>query len=99
MRDPCARSTKNGSPPTPRNARTGEFTPPGIRACAILKSSEEREFKEANVQPPTSNVQRSIEDSRVAEALVPGTYRPSALDPIMDGPLANLVPADHVLLG
>src|SRR5262249_33542158 len=24
-----------GVPPTPRNARTGEFTPPGIRFCAV----------------------------------------------------------------
>src|SRR5688572_1214777 len=29
MRAPCARSTKKGSAPTFRNARTGEFTPPG----------------------------------------------------------------------
>ena len=28
------RATKNGSPPTEPNARTGELTPPGMRACA-----------------------------------------------------------------
>src|SRR5581483_2063803 len=44
MRAPFARSTKNGSPPTLRNARTGEFTPPGIIFCAAAKSSDEREF-------------------------------------------------------
>ncbi len=27
---PAARLKKIGSPPTPRNARTGEFTPPGM---------------------------------------------------------------------
>ena len=27
---PCARSMKRGVPPTERNARTGEFTPPGM---------------------------------------------------------------------
>src|SRR6188474_1862932 len=27
---PCARCTKRGVPPTARNARTGEFTPPGM---------------------------------------------------------------------
>jgi len=37
-----ARLTKNGSPPTPRNARTGEFTPPGINSSACAKSSCER---------------------------------------------------------
>jgi hypothetical protein len=42
MCDPLARSTKNGSPPTPRNARTGEFTPPGISLRASEKSAEER---------------------------------------------------------
>ena len=36
-RAPSARSTKNGSPPTLRNARTGEFTPPGMRFCAACK--------------------------------------------------------------
>src|SRR5882672_511444 len=30
MRLPSPRTTKRGTPPTARNARTGEFTPPGI---------------------------------------------------------------------
>ena len=29
-REPLARAKKMGSPPTPRKARTGEFTPPGM---------------------------------------------------------------------
>src|SRR5213080_4423916 len=40
---PSARATTNGSPPTLRNARTGELTPPGMRFCAREKNSEERE--------------------------------------------------------
>ena len=39
---PCAEATKNGVPPTERNERTGEFTPPGITACARAKSSSLR---------------------------------------------------------
>ena len=33
------RATKNGSPPTEPNARTGELTPPGMRACARANQS------------------------------------------------------------
>src|SRR5438128_11595239 len=35
---PWPRATKNGSPPTAPNARTGEFTPPGMRARARSNS-------------------------------------------------------------
>jgi hypothetical protein len=35
--DPFARAKKIGSPPTPRNARTGEFTPPGMTLQASVK--------------------------------------------------------------
>ena len=38
---PLARSTKNGSPPTLRKARTGEFTPPGMSSFAAAKSLDE----------------------------------------------------------
>src|SRR6185437_2268602 len=38
-RAPFARFTKNGCPPTARNARTGEFTPPGMYFSASSKSS------------------------------------------------------------
>jgi hypothetical protein len=34
----CAFSINSGLPPTPLNARTGEFTPPGITDCARSKS-------------------------------------------------------------
>src|SRR6266496_962259 len=44
--DPLPRTINGGSPPTERNARTGEFTPPGImlsarccrrRDCSVLR--------------------------------------------------------------
>src|ERR1700679_2968436 len=35
---PLALLTKNGLPPTARNARTGELTPPGINFSASAKS-------------------------------------------------------------
>src|ERR1039457_3615951 len=37
-RAPLARLTKNGWTPTARNARTGEFTPPGMYFNASAKS-------------------------------------------------------------
>src|SRR5437660_6014702 len=40
---PAARSTKKGSPPTFRNARTGELTPPGIFFSAAANNWDERE--------------------------------------------------------
>src|SRR6516162_8601526 len=39
-REPLAFATKNGSPPTLRKARTGEFTPPGINRLASAKRVE-----------------------------------------------------------
>src|SRR5580704_12068191 len=38
---PSPRATTNGSPPTPRNARTGELTPPGKIARARFITSVE----------------------------------------------------------
>src|SRR5574344_1629246 len=38
---PCAALTKNGAPPTERNARTGELTPPGMSCWARAKSDSE----------------------------------------------------------
>src|SRR5947209_14096216 len=66
MRDPAARATKNGSAPTLRSARTGEFTPAGIRAFARANNSDEREVIEFDVQRPTSNVQRPTPSCRMA---------------------------------
>src|SRR5438270_2263656 len=42
--EPAARSTKNGSRPKPRKARTGELTPPGMRASARANRSDEYEL-------------------------------------------------------
>src|SRR5260370_17944486 len=38
---PSARAPKNGVPPTPRNARTGLLTPPGMRRWARSKRASE----------------------------------------------------------
>src|SRR6202035_4649159 len=38
--DPLALETKNGSPPTFRNARTGELTPPGMNRLASANNEE-----------------------------------------------------------
>src|ERR671918_1737696 len=59
---PCACSAKKGSAPTLRNARTGEFTPPGMYFCATAKSSDEQEVikmrkKTSNIEHPTSNAE------------------------------------------
>src|ERR1043166_1548125 len=35
MCEPLPRAIKTGSPPTERNALTGEFTPPGMSFCAL----------------------------------------------------------------
>src|SRR6266516_3080947 len=42
---PSPRSTKRGVPPTARNARTGELTPPGIRPRARSNSSSDRDTR------------------------------------------------------
>src|SRR2546422_4270578 len=42
MRAPEARSTKKGRPPTPRKARTGLLTPPGMTRCAAANSASDR---------------------------------------------------------
>src|SRR5947209_3993079 len=69
IRAPSARSTKNGSRPNPRKARTGEFTPPGMRCNAWAKSWDESEgmrrgkpsyAKLRRASCPTPNVQCRI---------------------------------------
>ena len=64
IRAPSERATKNGSPPTLRNARTGELTPPGMRSCERVKSSDDREFKKKR---STFNVQRSTFNAQIGE--------------------------------
>src|SRR5437870_3438759 len=70
---PSPRATKNGAPPTLRNARTGELTPPGMRSCARVKSSDDREFKKKrstlNVQRSTLNAQRSTFNAQIGEVV------------------------------
>src|SRR5579864_5979351 len=43
MREPSPRSMNLGVPPTPRKARTGELTPPGMCCWALAKRASERE--------------------------------------------------------
>src|SRR6478609_7340641 len=40
---------KRGVPPTALNARTGEFTPPGVTACARAKSAAEAATSDVEV--------------------------------------------------
>src|SRR4029079_5691565 len=42
IREPCPRAATIGSPPTPRNARSGEFTPPGNSSRARAITSADR---------------------------------------------------------
>src|SRR5687767_3520978 len=41
MREPWACSMNRGVPPTPRNARTGELTPPGMTSFARSKNESD----------------------------------------------------------
>src|SRR6266550_3263140 len=75
IRAPSARATKNGSPPTLRNARTGELTPPGMRSCARVKSSDDREFKKKH-----STLNAQIGEVVEAFARRTSVYLRSALD-------------------
>src|SRR5436190_13574698 len=42
MREPWPRSMNLGTPPTPRKARTGELTPPGITFWARANQASDR---------------------------------------------------------
>src|SRR5437016_13751077 len=61
---PAARATKKGSPPTFRNARTGELTPPGIFFLAAANNWDEREVMDRRKRP-TLNVQRPTFNSEL----------------------------------
>src|ERR1041385_5079927 len=80
MLAPCARETKKGSPPTLRKARTGEFTPPGMRVCAREKSSEECEVIAFGRKRPTSNIQRPTFNSEWRRGREYGRREPSRID-------------------
>src|SRR5271163_2389396 len=59
--DPLPRTINGGSPPTEPNARTGEFTPPGImlsaRCCKRRDSSTFRLIVDGIVAPTTEECQ------------------------------------------
>src|SRR6056297_939483 len=67
MRLPLARRTKNGSPSTLRKARTGEFTPPGMRVLAFLKRAAEREW--AGVVGDSEFMGSGAQDLRSGQAI------------------------------
>ena len=46
--------TKNGSPPTRPKARTGEFTPPGMRACARANDARQVSWSRSATSPRRS---------------------------------------------
>src|SRR5216684_1019973 len=48
--EPSPRAMNGGVPPTLRNARTGEFTPPGIGFCARVKSASDFEWSMAEAR-------------------------------------------------
>src|SRR5690606_37742794 len=75
-REPAPRSTKNGSPPTARNARTGEFTPPGINCFA-------RAYRRAlSVPTSTSDTADHFSDQVVFFRIRdPGAHEPAGLEP------------------
>src|SRR5437764_12838023 len=66
---PSPRATKNGSPPTAPNARTGELTPPGMRASARSKSDS----------PTSSLVARACARAPANHRLDPGPGKPRPL--------------------
>src|ERR1019366_8204738 len=49
MREPWPLAMNGGVPPTPRKARTGELTPPGISFCARAKRLSDLRVVLANV--------------------------------------------------
>src|SRR5688572_13713360 len=52
---PSPRATNGGSPPTALNARTGEFTPPGITSLARASSFDERDTDASSARERASN--------------------------------------------
>src|SRR5512136_923313 len=98
IRLPDARATKNGSPPTEPNARTGELTPPGMRACARVNQSltsgveafgdGAREIGEDEVGPGSLDRKQVLVGDR-------GTVEPAELR----GGLHHRVLAAHVVRG
>ena len=53
MCEPSPRAINGGDPPTPRKARTGELTPPGMSFCALWKSFSEDRVLHARTRPGT----------------------------------------------
>src|SRR5713226_718603 len=71
MRQPSARATKKGLPPTPRKARTGLLTPPGMTRWALSKSASEL----SRAAPPRSAIRLlPLHGDEVAGRRVPAEH-------------------------
>src|SRR5215470_11271204 len=72
--EPWPRTTKGGSPPTARNARTGELTPPGISISARFCSLRDWSSLRAMREPPLLNDHYSSAASMGRKRAVTGRY-------------------------
>src|SRR5712691_2089493 len=81
MRHPSAWETKKGLPPTPRKARTGLLTPPGITRWALAKSASELS---GIPEPGLPTRLPPIHADEVAEACVPAEDRRLRYPPLHD---------------
>src|SRR2546426_977840 len=71
IRAPSPRATKNGSPPTPRKARTGLFTPPGMSrvAARVVDPGELDPFIHPVVHLPLVGALDIVRARRIAREL------------------------------
>src|SRR5712664_1266887 len=80
MCEPLPRTMKGGSPPTARNARTGEFTPPGImlsaRCCRRRDCSTLRDIVDGIELPRSGN---SLDSGSAAELVSYGVILNAAV--------------------
>src|SRR5262245_25639605 len=84
MRLPCPRSMKRGVPPTARNARTGELTPPGM---IFRERSNRRSFFEAMGGEHPGKLPRAALDVRRVEQ---GADHGDGIDTGLDQPAGVL---------
>ena len=89
-------ATKNGSPPTDLNARTGELTPPGISAWARVNRSCERLGVHAVGRSRERRVNRSRRDRRAPRRPGSGASNTPLITAIRSAPAAT---SDRRILG
>src|SRR4051812_34466838 len=71
-RDPLPRRMNRGVPPTLRNARTGEFTPPGMRNFARSNSSSDLDGFFTGDHPVQEEVHHDLMKRSIQVAQEPG---------------------------